>query len=661
MRVEVTGPDRSIRDRVGRRWGRELYRGTVIGSGDRTGYGLRKLHFDHYGEGRDAERNSSLILGVLHVLVVFAAPMLLWNTTVVDLRLLSAWTTAEAFIGLSSLAASWSIQNHRLQWFRRLSAIESLGTALTFSALAWLGDDIASSTPSKYVLIIALIAVTSISASNSSHITRRRPVFGKLIVMVATSYTVAFVVHSEILFASFTLLWSIAITLLTRVGYHGMLELLELRKASELTARHDDLTGLLSRTAFFETLRGTAARQPDCTSTAEPVLVLFDLDGFKAINDSFGHASGDGVLRTVAERLTTFLPEQATLGRLGGDEFAAVFWSDEKILPSVIDSALEALSEPVRLDGRELYVAASAGWTVIRIGSASADLMAEADAAMYQSKNSETAISTGFNSTLRDELDRSLDLRQRFRTALKRNEIEFWAQPLVRMSDRAPVAVELLARWRQQDDTMIDPEEFTRVADETGLAVQLDRQALATAETLLDKWHADPILGSLLVKANISPVHLHNDGLLTSVQELISVALRDRLGVEFVESRLIQTAERNHHQLRELREMGVTVSVDDFGVGYSSLTYLRELPVSEIKIDRSFVTDLDTDVINQGLVRAIVDIASTLGLPTVAEGIETSAEFAAAAGLGVSLGQGFYMGRPCPLDQIDQVLRALHD
>lgn len=621
----------------------------------------RTLHLNQYGEGVEAERNSSLMIGVLHFFVVFAAPALLWNAPVIDRRYLVVWTVAEALLGLVSLTASWAIRNNRVERFVRMSQVESFGTAMTFSALAWLGDDIASSTPSKHVLMIALIAVTSISASNSSHITRRRPFFGKLIIIVAISYSLAFIIAGEVIFAALTVLWCVAIATLTRVGYHGMVELLELRKASELTARHDDLTGLLSRTAFFDELRETASQPRRRVDTYEPVLVLFDLDGFKAINDSFGHGSGDGVLRTVAERLTMFLPDEASLGRLGGDEFAAVFWSDGATLPAVIDAALGAVSEPIRIDGRELYVAASAGWTVIGYEAKSADLMAEADAAMYQSKNSETTTSTGFNANLRNQLDRSLDLRQRFRSALKRNEIEFWAQPLVRTSDSAPVAVELLARWPQADATMIGPTEFTRVADETGLAVELDRQALDAARKLLSSWQSDPIFRSLIVKANISPVHLHNGELIQSVRDLIPVPLRDRLGVEFVESRLIQAAERNHQQLRELREMGVTVSVDDFGVGYSSLTYLRELPVSEIKIDRSFVTNLDTDVINQGLVRAIVDIASTLGLPTVAEGIESTAEFDAAARLGVSLGQGYYLGHPCRIEHVPDVLRSLHD
>lgn len=606
-----------------------------------------------------AERNSALAISILHFFVVFSAPALLWNSPVVDRDRLIAWAAAEALLGFVAFVAFLSAQTGHPRRFVVFSRLEGIGTMLTFSALPWLSDDIAESTPSKHVLMIALVAVTSISAANSSHITRRRPLFGYLVVMVALSYFTAFATQGEWIFATLTLLWCVSIAMLTRVGYNGMLELLELRSASERTARHDDLTGLLSRTAFFEQLDAASANQAE-PGQQRSALVLFDLDGFKAINDTFGHPAGDAVLRAVAERLELFLPGGSTLARLGGDEFAAIVRETSAGLDSTISSALSALSEPVRLDTRELYVAASAGWTAIDGQRLSAELVAEADAALYQSKRSETAAATGFDTALRDELERSLDMRQRFRTGLKRKEIEFFAQPLVRMADSAPVGVELLARWPQEDSMVIGPLEFTRVADETGLAVELDRQTLAQAHAVLASWGKDPLLSQLRVKANISPVHLHNSELLKSVQKFIPEHMRNRLGLEFVESRLISAAERNHSQLRQLMDMGIVLSIDDFGVGYSSLTYLRSLPISEIKIDRSFVTAVDSDPINQGLIRAIVDIAATLGLPTVAEGIETAEEFAAAARLGVSAGQGYFIGHPLPIDEAEDALRSLY-
>jgi len=609
-------------------------------------------------DGFQADRNSALFISVLHCFVVFAAPALLWNSAVVDRQSLMYWMLAEAVLAIVAFLSFIFLRRGDVTRFIAYSRAESLGTALTFSAFAWLGDDIASLTPSKHVLMIALIAVTSVSALNSSSVSRRRPFFRQLVVIVGFSYTLAFLLKNELTFALLTILWCITISVLSRVGYHSTLELLELRRASEKTARHDDLTGLLSRSAFFNTLERT---NQHAKNSSESILVLFDLDGFKAINDSFGHAAGDSVLQAVSRRLELFLPADATLGRLGGDEFAAVLTGDAGHLQKTILAALAAVGDPIQVESRELYVAASAGWTALDRNEESAVLMAQADAAMYRSKNTPSMTSTGFNADLRGELDRSLDLRQRFRTALRRNEIKFCAQPIVRSLDGAPIAVELLARWPQPDDTIVGPEEFTRVADETGLAVDLDRQALETARDLLVEWTDHPILGSLTVKANISPMHLHNSALVATVEELIPVPLRHRLGLEFVESRLITAAERHHEQLRELMEMGIVLSVDDFGVGYSSLAYLRTLPVSEIKIDRSFITDVDTDVINQGLIRAIVDISTTLGLPTIAEGIENEAELAEINRLGVIGAQGYVISRPLPLDVASTTLVAMAD
>ena len=606
------------------------------------------------------QQTSAIAICILHFFVVFAVPALLWNSPVLDRTILVWWAGAEALLGFLSLVAVLAGRAGREKLFVLLLQIEGFGTILTFSALPWLSADIARTTPSKYVLVIAVIALTSISAANSSHVTRRRPLFAYLMVVVAASYSLSFAVRSEWIFSALTVLWCASIAMLTAVGYRSTLELLELRTASELSARHDDLTGLLSRTAFFENLDQTLSSQIE-PKDKPAALVLFDLDGFKAINDSFGHPAGDAVLHGVAQRLELALPQGSKVGRLGGDEFAAIVPESEAKLRQTIAEVLSSLTEPVRVDNRELYVAASAGWTVIAPDRASAELVAEADAALYQSKKSETLASTGFDTKLRNELDRSLDIRQRFRTGLKRNEIEFFAQPLVGMNTCAPIAVELLARWPQPDNSVIDPLEFTRVADETGLAVELDRQALAAARSLLARWSTDPRLRDLRVKVNISPVHLHNNQLISSVRGSIPSHLRDRLGLEFVESRLIAAAERNHSQLRDLMDMGIVLSIDDFGVGYSSLTYLRSLPISEIKIDRSFVTDIDSDPINQGLMRAIVDIAATLGLPTVAEGIETDAEFAAVARLGVSTGQGFFISHPLSLDAAEQRLCNLFD
>lgn len=602
----------------------------------------------------ESQRATALTIAFMHLFMVFAGPVMLWDSQEVSHTALLAWAGAEALLSVGSFASFVLARSGNHRDSQRLSRVGELGSAVSFAALPWLGADLAGGTPSKYILMMGLLAVTAVGALSSSQLTSRRRLFLANLGFVCTSYVVAFALATEPLLAGLGILWSSAVALLSRIGFRGMVELVELRQRSEQSARHDHLTGLLNRNGFFEALH--SAFDDDSYNN----LVLIDLDGFKAINDGFGHPAGDSVLRAVGARLQDRFGAEAILGRLGGDEFAALIAGGHRAdLDSLIADALTRVSEPVPVEGRELYVAASAGYTSVARSGDAATAMTEADAAMYASKNSSLTNRTGFDPTMRDRLDRSLELRQRFRTAIKRNEILFYAQPIVRTSDAAPVGVELLARWPRSDTTVIEPEEFTRIADETGLAVELDQCALEAASALLYAWADDPFLSCLVVKANISPVHLHNFNLVSSVRELIPEPHRSRLGLEFVESKLILSPDRNHTQLRDLQAMGVHLSIDDFGVGYSSLTYLRSLPITEVKIDRSFVTRLDVDPVNQGLVRAIVDISSTLGLPTVAEGIETAEEFAAAARLGVSSAQGFFIGYPLPLAQAEEALREL--
>jgi len=598
------------------------------------------------------EGHSLLLLGVLHIVVVALAPLLLWETRPLLRSVLLAWVGFQLLLALFSFLGVVCQRRGQLDRFRQMSNLERIGALISFLSLPWLGTGMAAATPGKYITMMTFLAITAIAGSNSSHITRWRPAFDRNLVIVGVSYGGAFAVQGEWVLVLLVAVWSVTVAALTRLAYQGTVEILAMREASEQSARHDDLTGLLSRSAFLEDLAVA-----DGQSQA---LVLFDLDGFKAINDAFGHPAGDAVLRAVADRLTSNLPEGSSIARIGGDEFAARLDGSNGGISGDVERALSAVADPIVFDGREIYVAASAGWTSMPTNGTPAELMAQADAAMYESKKSETSWSTSFDTGLRQELDRSLEMRQRFRAGLRQQEIEFWAQPLVRTSDGRPVAIEVLARWRQSDGTYVSPGEFTRVADQTGLAVELDRQALAAAEKTLAAWHGHPVLDAITVKINISPVHLHNQGLIQSVQQLVPQRYRNRLGLEFVESRLIAAAERNHDQMRKLLDMGITLSIDDFGVGYSSLAYLRTLPVSELKIDRSFITNVDTDRVNQGLVRAIVDIASALDLPTVAEGIENDAELAEVARLGVTVGQGYHMGHPVPLDDAGALIKKMH-
>lgn len=599
-----------------------------------------------------AERDSAMVSAALHAFAAGAVPALLWDTEVVRRANLVVFTCIELGLAALAVVAYLAGRQHRARAFRLLSQLESTGAAVNFAALAWLGPDVATASPSKYLLTITMVAFTSVAASNSSLLIRRRSAFLRSLTIIGTSHLVAYIIKGEAIFASFTALWCIGLAHFSRVGYDAMRQLSDLQQQSAQSARHDDLTGLLNRSAFIDALE---ARSADSTSD---VLVLLDLDGFKAINDRYGHASGDAVLRAVADRLARVLPDGTDLGRLGGDEFAALVPLESIDLRVTLERVVDEVGRGVDVDTRDLYVAGSIGWTHLDPALTAPELMAQADAAMYRSKNSSTITSTGFSNQMQLDLERSLELRQRFRSAVKEQRIDFLAQPVVRASDQTPIGIELLARWPVDDDADISSEEFTRLADETGLAVELDRLALAEARHLLEAWRHDPYLEQIVVKVNVSPIHLHNLALARSIRDLIPDGDRGRLGLEFVETKLMASNARTHGLLRELRSMGVTISIDDFGTGYSSLAYLRTLPVSEIKIDRSFVANLDTDQVNAGLVKAIVDLATTLGMKTIAEGVESDEELQALRTLGVGAIQGFFTGKPIPLDAIGDDLRV---
>ncbi|MEM7093033.1 MAG: GGDEF and EAL domain-containing protein [Actinomycetota bacterium] len=588
---------------------------------------------------------------MLHAIAAVGVPAFLSESEVIRSGNLVVFVLAEAVLAVLA-ASTFVISAARPSWLRPLVRIEGIGTAINFGALAWLGPDVASSTPSKFLLLVALVAITGIGASFSSILHGRRTAFVRSMVIIGTAHVTAYLVSGELILAAFATAWCVSVYLFSGVGLKAMEELLELRRQSEEAARYDHLTQALNRPAFMDALERSAA------SGDPAVLLLLDLDGFKAVNDSYGHATGDAVLRAVAERLRRRLPPASSIGRLGGDELSAIIPTEDIEVAAQLDRVAAHVAEAITAEGRSVYVAGSIGWTYVRGGVSARDLIAEADAAMYESKNSTTTSISGFTPALRDQLELSLELRQRFRAAVRGQGISFEAQPVVSTEFRRPVAVELLARWPDESGDGIAPDAFNQLANETGLALELDCQALRAGARLLRGWRDDPDLSSLVVKVNISPSHLEHRTLVHSIVTIVDEADRHRLGVEFIETELLAASSMTKDLLLDLSNMGVTVSIDDFGTGYSSLAYLRSVPVSEIKIDRTFVRAVDRDPVNRGLVQAVVDVARTLGLSTIAEGVERPEEFDEVARLGVSAVQGYLTGRPAAVDEISAKLRA---
>lgn len=455
-------------------------------------------------------------------------------------------------------------------------------------------------------------------------------------------------------------------------------DITEHREALEtirLRASTDALTGLANRhqtIAAIEILLAheapSMAGQDDTVSCAA---VVVDLDGFKEVNDNHGHPAGDDVLVEVGRRLSSLGRASDLIGRYGGDEFVVVF-SGPITLPDAlrqVDRLRAKFDVPFDLrDGTSTRVGASIGVAFARAADTPDELLARADAQMYAAKfQAREQRAQTPNDT---ESTKTIDLRavtwqrptsDQVQSALARDELTFWTQPIIDAVTRAPIGVELLARWPQADGSIVGPSTFVPVMERNGLFVDLGRRALREAAEVLNRWADHPLLGTLAVNVNISPAHL-TYGLVDDVQA-ITAALppNSRLGLEFIESDL---AHRDHQHLRSLEELadqGIRVIIDDFGVGQSSLGRLRSFPATNLKLDKSFLVDIADDPNQLKFFQSVVHLLRSLGYPVTVEGVETDAVYELIKESGAAALQGFLFAKPTPSDQIDDLILAMHD
>ena len=419
-------------------------------------------------------------------------------------------------------------------------------------------------------------------------------------------------------------------------------------------ADHDPLTGLPNRERLRRRLRGLLedVRAGVCDGVG---LLFLDLDRFKVINDSLGHAAGDRLLREVAARLQRSTPPNDLLARLGGDEFALVT-RDHRDAAALAQRLVTVLEAPFSLDGREVTVGASIGVTVLAaLDQAHRDLadedalLREADTAMYAAKRTGEGPVVVFEDTLRRRAVARLEDEQGLRRALQRDELVVHYQPIVRSGDRRLSGFEALVRWQHPERGLLGPGAFLPTAEETGLVVPLGQHVLRAACAALAAWRRTGAAGRMSV--NVSAQHLAAGTLGADVaQALEGSGLQPQdLVLEITEQALVVSHEKAAAVLAELRERGCQVALDDFGTGYSSLAYLRRLPVDVLKIDRTFVTGAATESNDGRLLSAITALGSSLGLRTVVEGIETEGELQAARAAGATHVQGYLLGRPGPV------------
>ncbi len=422
-------------------------------------------------------------------------------------------------------------------------------------------------------------------------------------------------------------------------------------------ANVDALTGLANRHCFSLELARVCASVE--TSRRGCALLFVDLDNFKGINDSLGHAVGDQLLRSVAARIKACVAPGDLLARLGGDEFALLSWQagDEASAAELGDRLLAALATPCQLEDVRVEVRASIGMALApRDGTSPQTLLQSADLALYAAKAGGRNTHRFFVPVMGESARARARLQQELGVALADEQFAVHYQPQISTRTGAVVGFEALVRWQHQERGLIGPNEFIPVAEETGQIVPLGTWVLRQACKVAMQWP-----GSIRVAVNLSAVQFRSH----SVVDIVEQALADsglpaeRLELEITESALIDDHEGAQATLAALRSRGIRVALDDFGTGYSSLAYLRRFPMDQLKIDGMFVRSLDSDPDAQAVVTAIISLAKALRLETTAEGVELPEQMVMLRALGCDLVQGFWMARPMPASEIAAFLARM--
>jgi diguanylate cyclase (GGDEF)-like protein/PAS domain S-box-containing protein len=434
-------------------------------------------------------------------------------------------------------------------------------------------------------------------------------------------------------------------------------DLQEAQVALTEQATHDALTGLPNRMVLMDRIDQALAH---ARRSGRCVAVLFvDLDRFKQVNDTHGHARGDAMLQKAADRLVVAVRPMDTVARIGGDEFVVLATDVDSNLYAVDMSTrlIAAMSSRGELAEDAGRIPASIGISVSVGGRGTAQtLLSEADTAMYQSKSLGGGRAELFDPALRRQVQQRLVARRMLQAALDERRVIAHYQPIVDLASGSVAGFEALARIAEHDGSILSPAAFVPVAEDSGLVVRLGAQVLGTACDEAKSWNAAECMP---VAVNLSARQFEPGDLATVVQGRLERTGLDpsRLHLELTETALMDLRPEILSQLRRIRDLGVQVGLDDFGTGYASLTHLRRLPLTFVKIDQSFVQGLGTDREDEGIVSAVVDLAANLGLRSIAEGVETTDQLSRLRELGCDQAQGYLFARPLPPDEVSSVMQ----
>jgi diguanylate cyclase (GGDEF)-like protein/PAS domain S-box-containing protein len=428
-------------------------------------------------------------------------------------------------------------------------------------------------------------------------------------------------------------------------------------------AFHDSITGLANRALFRDRVTHALERQ---VRDDRPVSVLFmDLDDFKTINDSLGHAAGDELLRQLSTRLVSGLRAADTAARLGGDEFAVLLedGGDEGMTTAdVAERILQSLEEPFQLDGTEVFARASIGISIAEPGDqveGAEDLLRNADVAMYMAKENGKARYQLFEPAMHDTALKRLELKASLQRAIEHDEFQLFYQPVIELDTGRIQGVEALIRWFHPEKGLVPPLDFIPLAEETGLIVPIGRwvlqEACTYAATLQATYPTDP---PLHMAVNLSARQLARPEIVEEVREILERTGLDpsTLVLEITESVMIQDMELAISRLSDLKELGVLLAIDDFGTGYSSLNYVRRFPVDILKVDKSFIDGVTEGGESSALTAAVIELAGILNLKPVAEGIERADQLERLLDLHCDLGQGYFFAKPLQHGDLETLL-----
>ena len=437
------------------------------------------------------------------------------------------------------------------------------------------------------------------------------------------------------------------------LNYRDVSQRRETEKQLEYRAYYDSLTGLPNRLLFRDRLvHSLAHAQRNRVGVA---VMYLDIDHFKLVNDALGHSLGDRLLGEAAKRLQSALRASDTISRIGGDEFSVLLPEvvSTEAVAGVARKVLDSLARPFRIDGHDLFVTASIGISCFPSDGEDAETLLKcADAAMYRAKELGRNQAQLFTASMNERYVRRLALEQHLHHAIERDQLELYYQPVYDRARRRYVSVEALLRWRDPVRGIVAPSEFIPLAEETGMIVPIGAWALKTACRQLRQWQNEGL--TLRMAVNISAVQLQQRDLI----EHVRVALAENniapemLQLEITESAAMQNFELTMEMLRELRDMGVGVAVDDFGTGQSSLIYLKHFPIDTVKIDKEFLKEVTTDDTAAAIVSYVINLAHTLKLLVVAEGVETDEQYTFLRHFACDLMQGYLFSKPLPADEI---------